>query len=90
MPYNSTQFVAEFMDAFKTLKEGEVSAPVKSEFGYHLIKATGLKDAEVTPFDQVKEEIKSTMLQEKQGTTYNSKIEEWKTDLKVETYEDKI
>lgn len=88
--YNSTQLVTEFMDGFKTLKEGEVSGPVKSQFGYHLIKATGLKDAEVTPLDQVKEEIKSTLLQQKQGTTFNSKVDEWKTDLKVKTYEDKL
>ena len=90
MPYNSTQFVAEFMDAFKTLKEGEVSAPVKSQFGYHLIKATGIKGAEVTPLEQVKEEIKSTLLQQKQGNAFNSKVEEWKTELKVKTYEDKL
>ena len=90
MPYNSTKFVAEFMDAFKTLKEGEVSAPVKSQFGYHLIKATGIKGAEVTPLDKAKEEIKATLLKEKQGTAFTSKVEEWKTELKVKTYEDKL
>lgn len=90
VPYNSTQLVAEFMDGFKNLKEGEISAPVKSQFGYHIIKATGLKDAQVTPFDQVKDQIKSTLLQQKQGDAFNSKIAEWKTDLKVKTYEDKL
>lgn len=88
--YNSTQLVTEFMDGFKNLKEGEVSEPVKTQYGYHLIKATGLKDSEVTPFDQVKDEIKSTLLQQKQSETFNSKIEEWKTDLKVKTYEDRL
>ena len=51
---------------FKNLKEGEVSQPVKSQFGYHLIKATGLKGAEVTPLDKVKDKYKSTLLQQKQ------------------------
>ncbi len=88
--YNSTQLVAEFMDGFKNLKEGEISAPVKSQFGYHIIKATGLKDSQVTPFDQVKDEIKSTLLQQKQGDAFNSKIAEWKTELNVKTYEDKL
>jgi foldase protein PrsA len=88
--YNSTQLVTEFMDGFKTLKEGEVSEPVKSQFGYHIIKATGLKEAQVTPFDEVKDEIKSTLLQQKQGDTFNGKIEEWKKELKVETFEDKL
>ena len=90
MAYNSTQFVAEFMDAFKTLKEGEVSQPVKSQFGYHLIKATGLKGAEVTPLDQVKDQIKQTLLQQKQSEAVNSKLEEWKTALKVKTNEDQL
>jgi foldase protein PrsA len=88
--YNSTQLVAEFMNGFKGLKEGEVSAPVKSQFGYHLIKATGLKQAEVTPLDKVKDEIKATVLQQKQQTAFNDKVAQWKTELKVKTYEDKI
>lgn len=88
--YNSTQLVPEFMDGFKNLKEGEVSQPVKSQFGYHLIKATGLKGAEVTPLDKVKDQIKSTLTQQKQSQVFNSKIEEWKTALKVKTYEDKL
>jgi len=88
--YNSTQLVAEFMNGFKGLKEGEVSEPVKSQFGYHLIKATGLKQAEVTPLDKVKEEIKAAVLQQKQGNTFNTKVTDWKTELKVKTYEDKI
>ncbi|BCZ44037.1 foldase protein PrsA [Clostridium gelidum] len=88
--YNSTQLVPEFVAGFKDLKEGEVSQPVKSQFGYHIIKATGLKGAEVTPLDKVKDEIKATMLQQKQGSTFNDKIAEWKTDLKVKTNEDKL
>jgi len=88
--YNSTQLVPEFIDGFKNLKEGEVSEPVKSQYGYHVIKATGLKGAEVTPLDQVKDEIKSTLLQQKQKDAFNAKVDEWKTALKVKTYEDRI
>ncbi|OOM77303.1 foldase protein PrsA [Clostridium puniceum] len=47
-------------------------------------------DAEVTPLDQVKDQIKSLLLKQKQGVTYNSKLQEWKTDLKVKIYEDKL
>lgn len=90
IPYNSTQYVAEFVNGFKDLKEGEVSAPVKSQYGYHLIKVTGLKQSEVTPLDQVKEEIKSQLEQQKQGEAFNAKIDEWKNSIKVKTYEDKL
>ena len=88
--YNSTQLVPEFVDGYKNLKENEVSAPVKSQYGYHIIKATGLKEAQVTSLDQVKDQIKSTLLQQKQSEAFNSKIEEWKTELKVKTYEDRL
>ena len=88
--YNSTQYVTEFMDGFKGLKEGEVSEPVKSKYGYHIIKATGLKDSEVTQFDKVKDQIKSKLLQQKQQAVFNSKIEGWKKDLNVKTYEDRL
>ncbi len=88
--YNSTQLVPEFIEGFKNLKEGEISQPVKSQYGYHLIKATGLKEAEVTPLDQAKDEIKSSLLQQKQQDAFKAKVEEWKTELKVKTYADKI
>lgn len=88
--YNSTQYVTEFMDGFKGLKEGEVSEPVKSDFGYHIIKATGLKDAVVKPLDDVKEEIKSKIEQQKQGEAFDAKIAEWKESIKVKTYEDRL
>lgn len=88
--YNSTQYVTEFMDGFKALKEGEVSEPVKSDYGYHIIKATGLKEAVVKPLDDVKEEIKSKLEQQKQGEAFDAKIEEWKQSIKVKTYEDRL
>ena len=46
-----------FEDAASRLKLGEVSEPVKSAFGYHLIKVTELVPGEVKPFDAVKPEL---------------------------------
>ncbi|MDO9269355.1 MAG: SurA N-terminal domain-containing protein [Methylobacter sp.] len=46
-----------FEDAASALKLGEVSSPVKSAFGYHLIKVTELVPGEVKPFDSVKNEV---------------------------------
>lgn len=88
--YNTTQLVTEFVDGFKNLKEGEVSNPVKSQYGYHLIKVTGLKSGEVIPFDQVKDKLKEAILQQKKEIAYDSKMQEWETALNVKTYEDKL
>ena len=81
----------DFLAGFKTLKEGEVSAPVKSSFGYHIIRVEGVQAEEkVTPLDEVKDNIKSTLLSEKQNEVYNSTLEQWKKDLNVKLYKDRL
>jgi peptidyl-prolyl cis-trans isomerase D len=47
----------DFDAAAISLKQGDVSAPVKSKFGYHLIKVTELTPEEIKPFDSVKAEV---------------------------------
>lgn len=49
-----------FTQAAEGLKAGDVSEPVKTSFGYHLIKVTELVPAKVKPFEEVKDEIRKT------------------------------
>lgn len=88
--YNTKELVSEFVEGFKNLKEGQVSEPVKSLYGYHLIKVTGIKSGEVIAFDEVKDKLKNFLLEQKKEDAYNAKIQEWKTALGVKTYEDKL
>ena len=48
-----------FLAAAMKLKKGEVSEPIKTVFGYHLIKVTDIKE---TPLSQVKDQIKQTLM----------------------------
>lgn len=81
----------DFLAGFKVLKEGEVSEPVKSSFGYHIIKVDGVQsESTVTPLDEVKDTIKSTLESEKKEELYNSTLEQWKEDLNVKLYEDRL
>ncbi|SEH07130.1 SurA N-terminal domain-containing protein [Candidatus Venteria ishoeyi] len=51
------QMVKSFEDTVKTLKSGEISSPVKSQFGYHIIKLLDAKPETTKPFAEVKEEL---------------------------------
>jgi parvulin-like peptidyl-prolyl isomerase len=80
------QTVAPFDKKAFQLKVNEISTPVKTEFGYHIIQALGpVKPAKVTPLKEVKEAIRQQLLQSKK----NEKMTKWVDDLKKD-YEDKI
>lgn len=79
-------FVKPFEDTTFALKTGEISKPVHSKFGWHIIQA--LKPAtphRSTPFAQVKESIKQQLLQQRQSTA----VQKWLGDLTKE-YASKI
>lgn len=56
-------FVKEFGDAMKSLKKGETSEPVKTQFGYHIIKLEDMRAAKIPPLDEVKNEIRQQLQQ---------------------------
>ena len=51
-----------FEDAAFALSVGEVSEPVKSSFGYHIIKLTAVQEESGKSYDQVKDQIKAAYL----------------------------
>jgi peptidyl-prolyl cis-trans isomerase D len=55
--FNVGTMEAAFEEAASQLKLGEVSEPVKSAFGYHLIKVTELEPAKTKSYQEVKEEV---------------------------------
>jgi peptidyl-prolyl cis-trans isomerase D len=55
--FNAGDLEKSIEDAAKTLKKGEISKPVKSAFGYHLIKVTELEPAVIKPYDSVKADV---------------------------------
>jgi foldase protein PrsA len=80
------QTVAEFDKEAFSLKKNEISEPVKTQFGFHIIQAlSDVKPAKVTPLKDVKDAIEGELKQTKK----NEKMTAWIEDLKKE-YKGKI
>jgi len=70
--FSKDQMVKPFADAAFSLKVGQISKPVKTRFGYHIIKVTDKKRASLQPFPLVKKQIKEKLLREKQQKAFDA------------------
>jgi peptidyl-prolyl cis-trans isomerase C len=59
--FGAGRMVPEFEKVAFALKPGEISDVVKTQYGYHVIMVTERKEGEPKPFEQVKEQIRSTL-----------------------------
>lgn len=88
---DNANYDADFMAAAKKLGEGEVSGPVKSSFGWHIIKATGLvKEKKVKTLDEVKDAIKTSLLSQRRQSKFDELVEEWKKKEGFKVYDDTL
>jgi peptidyl-prolyl cis-trans isomerase C len=73
------QMVPEFDTAVFEMEVGTVTeTPVKTQFGYHLIKLNSKKESSTAAYEEVKESIKAALTQEKQQKAFESKINQLK------------
>ena len=65
---NPSSYVPEFSAALLKLIKGQLTAePVKTQFGYHVIRVDDVRDVKLPAFDEVKPQISQQMQQEKLG-----------------------
>jgi parvulin-like peptidyl-prolyl isomerase len=80
------QTVAPFDKAAFSLETNELSDPVKTEFGYHLIQPlAAVKAGSVTPFAEVKAQIRTQLAEERK----NKAASDWATEVEKK-YKDKV
>ena len=61
---NATAYVPEFSQAMVKLKKGEMTeVPVKSQYGYHVIKVVDIREAQFPPFEDVKPQLQQRLVQ---------------------------
>ncbi len=77
------KMVPEFERAALALKPGEVSKPVKTRFGYHIIKLTDIKKGKLANFEQSKESIRRQLAAQKRKALFNSYIEKLKEKTEI-------
>ncbi len=78
--FTKDRMVPEFAEAAFKLKKGEISEPVKSQFGWHVIRLEDKRTKEFPPFDEVKDQISNYVAQKAQtelvmNLRKNAKIE---------------
>ncbi|SCJ95151.1 Foldase protein prsA precursor [uncultured Clostridium sp.] len=89
--HNQQNFDPLFLEGLKPLKEGEVSEPVKSSFGYHIIEATNVTETTPKEFnDELKAQIKTTLENEEKNSIYKTQLDSLEKEYKVKTYENRL
>lgn len=72
--FGKGQMVPEFEQAAFEAEIGQVVGPVKTQFGFHLIKVEAKNEAEAAAFEEVKENIRRNLVQQKQNKVYGETV----------------
>lgn len=86
--FQKGKMVKEFEDRVFEMEVGQISEPVKTQYGYHIIKLTDKKEAGIMPLEIIKDNLKRDLMRSKQNYYYNQKVEELKGKYTVEMKEE--
>ena len=82
--FSKGTMVEEFENVAFSMNVGEISDPVKTDYGYHIISVTDKKEAKEANFEDHKEEIKQTLFDQEISTEYSTWIMEQREKLEIE------
>lgn len=80
------QFVPEFSNASWALQPGQLSEPVKTTYGFHIIKLLGKKPSGQKEFTEVKSEIKTKLVAEQKREFFTKWLEDTKKKATIKKY----
>ena len=76
--FHAGQTVAEFDQAIQKMQPGEISEPIKTIYGYHIIRLDNLEEERQLPYEEAAVSIRETMKKKLRDELYNA----WMNDLK--------
>ena len=80
-------FDQTFLDSAFALDVGEVSEPIETVFGFHIIKVSGKNPDATIEYDLVKDQINQTLLLEKQTSVYQIYVSELRNESEIYLFE---
>ncbi|MFO7295066.1 MAG: peptidylprolyl isomerase [Clostridia bacterium] len=83
-------FTDEVEHAALKLEEGEVSQPIGSPLGYHIIKLYEKLPEKVFTLEETKDDIEAIVLSDKRNEKWNALLEEWKKEANIKKYENRL
>lgn len=84
--FSRGQMVPEFEEKAFVMEEGTISEPVKTQFGFHIIKLISKNPAAISTFEEAKDVAYEQVLRMKQQQKYVDKINGLMTKYKVERF----
>lgn len=88
--YRDSGMYEEFLTASFELKEGEISELIATDVGYHIIKAYEATEDVIAPLVDVKEEIRTALLNKKKSEKTDELIKEWLEEADIKKYENRL
>ncbi|MCC7464007.1 MAG: peptidyl-prolyl cis-trans isomerase [Gammaproteobacteria bacterium] len=73
---NRSAYVKPFADALYALKPGEISQPVRTQFGYHLIQLEEVKPGQKKTLDSARAEIEADYRRQRASELYGDRLEQ--------------
>ena len=78
------RMVPEFEQAAYALKPGELSEPVKTQFGWHLIQLHERVPEKITPFDKIKPKVVQYLTERKKDKVFEQFLDRLKAEATIE------